>query len=149
MTPTQFRETFRQFADREVYTDIALNYYITTATAFLPASRWGTLLDFGIGLFMAHHLALDARDALTAGAGGIPGDVRGPATQKSVDKVSQGYDTKAVTWENSAFWNQTRYGVQLINLARQFGAGGFQLGTCGASFEPGVFPPFFDSETQF
>lgn len=149
MTPTLFRQVYRQFADRESYPDEVLNYWITTATSFLPATRWGTLLDFGVGLFMAHHMTLDARDLLTAGAGGIPGDVRGPATQKSVDKVSQGYDTRAVTWENSAFWNQTRYGVQLINLARQFGVGGFQLGTCGAVFAPGVNPPFFDSETQF
>jgi hypothetical protein len=146
MTPTLFRQVYRQFAEPDTSPDDAINYWIGIAQNSLNGStssvgqRWdATSLDLGIGLFVAHHLALDQRDIATAQAGGVPGEVKGPATAKSTDKVSQSYDTKAVTFENEAFWNQTRYGIRLVDLARMFGAGGVQLGACGS---PASFVPF-------
>lgn len=148
MTPTLFRQVFREFAEPDTSPDDAINFFIGLAQNFLNGStssvgqRWDpTSLDYGIGLFTAHHLALSQRAVATASAGGIPGDVRGPATAKSVDKVSQSFDTKSVTWENEAFWSMTTYGVRLIDLARMFGAGGVQLGVCaGGELIGGIGP---------
>lgn len=147
MTPTLFRQIFREFAEPDTSPDDAITFYIGLAGNFLNGSdasvgqRWdATTLDYGVGLFVAHHLALSQRAVATAQAGGIPGDVRGPATAKSVDKVSTSYDTKAVTWENEAFWSQTVYGIRLVDLARMFGAGGVQLGTDDSGTIGGVWP---------
>ena len=136
MTPTIFRQTFPAFADPGKFPDLQLNYWITVANNFLNGSadscngdRWGVNLDYGIGLFMAHHLSLDARDAVTVAAGGIPGELVGPASAKAVDKVSKSMDTHAVTFEDEPFWNLTRYGIQFLTIARMVGAGGVQLGT--------------------
>lgn len=137
VTPASFRQLFRAFADASNYPDIAINNWIGIALSFLTGSamygnaRWGSNVDYATGLFVAHHLALDRRDELTALNGGVPGEVRGPASAKSVDKVSANYDTRAVTFENEAFWNSTRYGVNLLQLAMMVGAGGIQFGTPG------------------
>ena len=138
MTPELFRSIFREFAEPDTAPDDAINFYIGLAQNFLNGSnssvgqRWdATSLDYGIGLFVAHHIAISQRAVATAQAGGVPGEVKGPSTAKAIDKVSQSYDTKAVTWENEAFWNQTQYGIRLIDLAKMFGAGGVQLGVCG------------------
>src|ERR1700749_691592 len=125
MTPESFRQMFREFAEPDITTDDAINLYTGLATNFLDPNRWGATLDYGIALYVAHHIALDQRAVATAQAGGIPGDVRGPSTSKTTDKVAQSYDTKAVTFEDEPVWNMTTYGVRFITLARQFGAGGF------------------------
>lgn len=150
VTPTTFRQQFREFMQPDDYPDDAINLWNTTALMFLTGSviadnttRWGTALDYATSLFIAHHLVLGARNLATAQAGGIPGEVKGPATNKSVDKVSQGYDTKAVTFEDgsAAFWNQTSYGVRLYDLITMFGAGGVQVGVTsppGLMFGPQV-----------
>lgn len=139
MTPILFRQIFREFAEPDTSPDDAISFYITVAQNFLNGSnssvgqRWDdSSLDYGIGLFVAHHLVLSQRAVATAQAGGVPGEVKGPSTAKAVDKVSQSYDTKAVTWENQAFWNQSVYGIRLIDLASMFGAGGVQLGASGS-----------------
>ena len=147
MTPELFRSIFREFAEPDTAPDDAINFYTELAQTFLNGSnssvgnRWDdTSLNYGIGLFIAHHLALSQRAVATAAAGGVPGEVKGPSTAKAVDKVSQSYDTKAVTWENEAFWNSTQYGIRLIDLARMFGAGGVQLGACGGGVSNGTWP---------
>jgi hypothetical protein len=145
VTVQSFRQTKPAFNNPGIYPDLAVSTYIANAYNFLDPARWGASQDFGVVLYAAHHLVLDARDELTAAAGGIPGEVKGPATAKNVDKVGQSYDTKTVTFENAAFWNMTRYGIQLRNLAIQFGAGATQLGpgSSGAvlPFPAGYFWP--------
>jgi|SRR6185312_1383835 len=153
VTTESFRETLRAFKDQGDYPDAAIAFYVSLAvTAFTGAnSGQGNriandppTLDYATMLFTAHHLVLDKRDEQAADAGGVPGEVEGPATAKSVDKVSYSADTQAVTWDNEAFWNQTRYGIQLINLVRMYGAGGVQVGLpcAGAQFEGEFFGGF-------
>lgn len=136
VTAESFRQTFRAFNDPDISPDDAVNYYIALATNALAGAnssagnRFDAVsLDRAVGLYVAHYLALDMRDISAQAAGGVPGEVKGPATSKTVDKVSVSSDTKAVTWDNQAFWNQTRYGIELVNMIRMFGAGGIQLGT--------------------
>lgn len=134
MTVELFRQQFRAFNDPDLSEDGAVNYYIGLATNFLTGgsqgSRWDSItLDRAVGLYVAHHLVLDARDAqAVSGGGGIPGELEGVATGKTVDKVSITQDAELVSFENEPFWNQTRYGVALMELVRLFGAGGVQIG---------------------
>lgn len=136
MTPTLFRQLYRSLANPDKSPDEVLIYYFGLAALFFNAKRIDPdSLDYMVGLFTAHELTLSIRDEATASAGGIPGDVRGPSTQKATDKVSQSYDTKAVTYEKAGYWNQTRYGIRMWDLMMSFGAGGIQVD--GAGFGPG------------
>jgi|SRR6185369_1521408 len=144
VTPQSFRQTFRMFKNPDVAPDDAIVYYTTLAMNALAGSTMGTRfdaisLDRAVSLYVAHSLTLDARDIDAIGGGqnqtptgAVPGEIKGPATTKTVDKVSVSFDTKAVSWEDEAYWNQTRFGVELVNMIRMFGAGGIQLGTPGA-----------------
>ena len=131
VTIASFRQSFPEFADPGVYdgglitmfTDLAVN-------AFQNAARWDpNVIDYGTGLFVAHHLVLQARASQTADVGGIPGTVEGVRNNKSVDKVAVGYDVDSVTLnEQASFWNMTTYGIRFLQLTRAFGSGGYQLG---------------------
>jgi hypothetical protein len=145
MTPTLFRQIYRALGNPDKTPDAVLEYWFGIAGNFLNGSqnaagqRWDPIsLDQAIGLYTAHWLTLDLRDVATAMAGGIPGEIKGPSTAKGTDKVSQSYDTKSVTFTNEAFWNQTRFGVALLELAYKFGAGGIQVDGAGREESQGI-----------
>jgi hypothetical protein len=139
VTPATFRQQFPAFCDIDVYGDIPITMFISVAVSLLDADRWDTLLDYGTSLFAAHHLVLAARDDATVAAGGIGGGVQGILTAKSVDKVAASYDASSVSIEDGDFWNMTSFGIKFLRLAKQFGAGGFQI-TGGIA--PGGFGGF-------
>jgi hypothetical protein len=138
MTVATFRQQFPAFSDAGTYDPNAINLYLNFGYAMLNGGRWGAMLDYGVSLFTAHYMVLQARDNATSAAGGIPGTVQGVQTSKSVDAVSVSYDTQAVTQENGGFWNMTRYGTELLLLARWMGSGGVQINGCINS--AGVWP---------
>jgi hypothetical protein len=125
--PAQFRSDFPEFGDTTVYPDSSVTLWMTVATSLVNARRWMELTDIGIELVTAHHLVLGKRDQDAADAGGTPGEVKGPTTSKSVDKVSVGYDSGAATLDSAGFWNLTTYGVRFYTLALSMGAGGLQV----------------------
>lgn len=127
VTPTTFREHFPEFSSTATYPDAQVQFWITVAEKLLPADRWFDLIDEGVELFTAHHLAIGKRDKDTADVGGTPGTINGPQTSKSVDKVSASFDTGAVTYQGAGFWNGTMYGIRFWRLAMMVGAGGVQL----------------------
>ena len=123
-----FRTNFPEFANVTTYPEAQLTFWRTFAETLLyDRCRWADLRDYGIQLVMAHNLALAARNAAAAGAGGTPGSVQGAVASKSVGGVSVSYDTYAATLDNAGFWNLTSYGVLFWQLARTVGTGGFQL----------------------
>lgn len=126
-TPAQFRQRFREFADPELYQESSIEFWADLAATLMPADRWGAILDYGISLFVAHHLAISQRNEQAAEIGGALGVVNGPQTQKAVDKVSASYDTSAVSLTDAGFWNLTTYGIRFLQQARMIGAGGIQL----------------------
>jgi hypothetical protein len=128
VTPETLRSQFPEFADPLVYTDIAINQWVTIAVSLLNAFRWGDTLDYGTTLFACHHLAMARRDQLSAAVGGIPGAPQGILTAKAVDKVSASYDSASISLEDSGMFAATSYGLQFLQLARWFGAGGVQIG---------------------
>lgn len=134
LVTASFRKSFPEFTDPGDYDGDLITMFINLAvSAFQNALRWDpNVIDYGTGLFVAHHLVLQVRANQTADAGGIPGTVEGVRTNKSVDKVAVGYDVDTVTLADAAFWNMTTYGIRFLQLTRMFGAGGYQLGApCG------------------
>lgn len=125
--PSQFRQDFPEFADDTVYPDAVLSFWLGIAAVSLPECRWGAWWNLGQELFTAHNLVLATQSKDDASLGITPGEVDGPATAKSVDKVSVSKDASAVTLDDGGFWNMTRYGVQLLQFARMCGSGGLQL----------------------
>lgn len=127
VTPASFRAQFEEFADPQAYSDAAIGAWTTVALNLLDPNRWDTMLDYGTSLYVAHRLVLMQRGKAANAAGAIPGEVKGPSTAKGVDKVSQSFDTKAVTLEGAGFYNSTTYGIELWQLMLQFGAGPLQM----------------------
>lgn len=127
MTATQFRSDFPEFSDPEAYPDSLINFWLGVAASLVNASRWMELTNLGLELVTAHHLVLSARDGLAAATGGVPGEMKGPTSAKSVDKVSVSYDTNAAALTDAGAWNLTSYGVRFLGLARMMGAGGMQV----------------------
>ncbi|MCX5495375.1 DUF4054 domain-containing protein [Kaistia dalseonensis] len=127
VTVSSFRADFPEFASIVTYPDAMVAFWLTTAAKLLSIDRWAELLDLGTELFIAHNLALGARDQKAAVAGGIGGSSAGLVASKAVDKVSVSYDTGAAAIEGAGAWNLTTYGTRYIQLARMIGAGGLQL----------------------
>jgi len=135
VTVTSFRQDMPEFTDPSVYSAAMITRYINLGVNFQNQYRWDpSIIDYGTELFVAHNCVLDARNTAAVAAGGIPGTVQGVQTSKGADKVNVSYDTQAVTLENGEFWNMTTYGIRFLQLSRQYGTGGMQIGTgpCGS-----------------
>lgn len=127
MDAPTFRNDFPAFSDAARFPDATVNFWLNLGKQMLPADRWCNLLDYGLELFTAHHLAIGDMETKANAAGGVPGQIKGPETSKSVDKVSVSRDAASVTLTDGGFWNMTSYGVRFLQMARMVGAGGIQL----------------------
>lgn len=137
--PASFREAFPAFADITKYPDAEVQFWINlgyqlTANGF----RWGDLQSYGVQLFVAHNLALEAMST-GSGGGGTPGAVVGPLTSGAVDKVSYARNPTAAMDPKNGHWNLTTYGLRYIRLVNMVGAGPVQVGVPpgGSNYNPG------------
>lgn len=135
VTIAQFRQDFPEFANTTRFPDAALTFWLTLGSLLINADRWGEVVNFGVELYMAHNLALEAMAQKQAANGGVPGAASGMLNSKSIDKVSAGYDTSSVAEEFGGNWNLTTFGQRLYRLMQQFGAGPLQIGE-GAGAAP-------------
>lgn len=153
----QFRVDFPEFADQTLYPDSAVNFWLSMAKQMINVCRWGgsaldvwpnplpvdpappvpdrTLYDLGCELFVAFNLAIERNMQNQATAGGVPGQVTGPVSAKSVDKVSVSYDVAAGLNPEDGMWNMNAYGVRFVYLLKLMGMGTLQLGI-------GAAPPY-------
>ncbi len=128
VTPSSFRENFPELASGATYPDATVSYWLGIGTRLLRPDRWEDMLDHGLELFIAHHIALAAQAVRSAAAGGSPGASTGVTTSEAVGKVSVSYDAGSTTLDQgTGHWNATVYGVQFLTLVRMFGSGGWQL----------------------
>ena len=148
VTVPTFRAQFTAFADPSVFDDNAINMYLGVGTTLFNADRWGEALDYGLSLFIAHHLVLMGRDNASVQSGGLPGTVQSIMNQKQVDKVSVGYDTQDTLIKNGDFWNMSTYGIRFLHLAKMMGAGGMLVGDFGSLVNDAVGWPGFDGSWQ-
>lgn len=128
ITIAQFRADFPEFANVPKFPDSELTFWMNLGLLLINECRWGEVAPYGVELYMAHNLALEAMAKKQAAAGGIPGASSGMLNSKSVDKVSAGYDTTSVAEEFGGSWNLTTFGMRLYRLYQQFGAGPVQIG---------------------
>lgn len=162
----QFRMDFPEFSNAEVYTPHQVQFYLNLAENFLVKGRWGIsayeapnlwpnppptapavklkTYDYGCELFTAHHIAMEAQQQAAADSGGDPGEATGPVNNKSVDKVSIGFDTASAAEKDGGFWNYTKYGQRFLRLAKMMGAGPIYLGIGQVSpMQNGYVPVFY------
>lgn len=138
VTVKTFRGAFTEFADPARFPDAMLSYWLDIASKLVNTDRWGNLSDNGVSMFAAHNATLERRAMDEADLGGIPGMSTGIVNNKSVDKVSVGYDTQGGVELDAGHWNLTIYGTRYIRLARQMGMGPVQVGIgCGGG--PGAW----------
>lgn len=124
VTPASFRTHFPEFTVAK-YPDTVVQFWIDLAVKMLVVSRWDTVLDQGIELYVAHNLAVGS--AVSASGGSTVGGGGGPVSSKTVDKVSVTYDVSSVAIEDGGDWNATSYGRRFLQLSRMIGAGAIQL----------------------
>ena len=123
-----FRQQFPEFECTQTYPKAQIDFWLDVAGRFVDGSRWANSTNLGVALYTAHQIVIEAKSMKEASVGGIPGQQTGPISSKSVDKVSIGYDTGAVTEKDAGHWNQTIYGTRFYRLAKIFGAGPLQVG---------------------
>lgn len=123
-----FRQQFPEFECTQTYPKAQIDFWLDVAGRFVDGSRWANSTNLGVALYTAHQIVIEAKSMKESAVGGIPGQQTGPVSSKSVDKVSIGYDTGAVTEKDAGHWNQTIYGTRFYRLAKIFGAGPLQVG---------------------
>lgn len=147
VTPQQFRTAFPLFMNPACYPDGEINFWAALAEKLHNKDRWGDLLEFGIQLFIAHNLSIDAVNRGAVKAGQAPGQVVGALTSGSVDKVSYSRDVSAVMEKDAGHWNLTTYGLRYRRLMLMVGAGPVYVGPnphgsqLSVSAWPGVIMP--------
>lgn len=122
-----FRADFPEFSDATAYPDSGVTYWLNIAGLMIDPLKWGSLLNLGTELFVAHNLVLERQAQKAASAGGAPGINTGPLSAKAVDRVSAAYDTQAGIETGAGHWNLTVYGTRFMSLVNMFGAGGCQV----------------------
>lgn len=123
VTAQQFRVDFPEFANPDQYRTTDINLYLNILNPSVDPFRWGQFTNLGIELWTAHFLVLDAVDRRTATAGGIPGQLSGLVSTKTVGGVSISYINIADTEKNGGSWNLTLYGRRWFRLSQMVGAG--------------------------
>ena len=128
VTQTSFIAAFPEFA---TYSPATINEWIGFAGSELSLVALGSTADLATMLYVAHNLVLGARDAATVASGGIPGDIYGPVSSKSVGGVSVSYDDASTADPKGRSWNATTYGQRLFRLLKAARLGGLYItGRC-------------------
>ena len=127
VTLRQFRQLFPEFADSSVFVDEQVQPWLSLANQSLNPWRWRQYYARGVGLMVAHELALSRMAQLQVQRGGAPGVGTGVVASKAVNGVSVSYNTNISFLEGGADLNLTIYGIQLLRLARLVGTGPIQV----------------------
>lgn len=113
-----FVGVFPEFASESIYPNPAVTFWLGHATALYGEDRFGVQTALAVMLYAAHNLTLGAATNRKGGTANVA-----PVSSKSIDKLSVGYDTGAVTISGAGEWNATSYGRRLLAIIRAFGAG--------------------------
>jgi hypothetical protein len=123
MDATLFRSiTAPAFIDPNKYPDSVIDFWIAQAAGRMRPEVWGERLDEGTMYFVAHHIAMTARNG-RSGAGSTSGLV----ASKSVGGASISYDNSAVVSVDAGTFNLTGWGQQYWQLVQLVGMGVVQV----------------------
>jgi hypothetical protein len=99
--------------------------YINLATASLSSARWFDSWLLGMHFFVAHYCTLyldsEGNPGSTPGQVAVSGMGKGILVSKAAGDVSGGY--QPVIDEDWLSWNLTKYGQQLVSMAKIIGMG--------------------------
>lgn len=137
-TSTMFQTDFPQFYTRgdEGYTSMLpasiLTQFINSANASVLPSRWGDMWQYAAGLYVAHFAALYLQtysDGSTQQQAAASAQQSGLVSSASMGDTSVSYDNSAATagTEKWGAWNLTKYGTQLVTMARTIGMAGIYV----------------------
>ena len=133
-TSALFLAAFPQFSKQDgtsLVPDTMLAKFVNMANSAIFPDAWGDVYDYAAGLYVAHHCALFLETYAPAGTysaaqvAGAAGNV-GLVKSATMGDTSVTYDNAAVTagTEKWGTWNATKYGAQLVTMARGLGISG-------------------------
>lgn len=128
VTAASFRGAFPEFAATTLYPDLELQFWIDLGALMISVDRWGNVFDYGQQLFVAHNLTLQYVSNKAALTGQKPGQIEGPISSGSIDKVSYSRDASSAMDPKNGHWNLSTYGLRYIRLANMMGMGPVQVG---------------------
>lgn len=126
VTYTSFTGAFPEFSDGTKYPETQVDFWLSQAPNMLNERRLGANFDLATMLFVAHNVAISAKES-RLGAQGLAGGSAGIVSAKSVDKVSVSYDTTSTAIAGAGAWNQTSYGQRLYKMFQAAAAGPFYV----------------------
>jgi hypothetical protein len=122
-----FRQTFPEFSDNAVYTDVLITFWSDLAECEINQDRFGCAYTAAVNLYTAHNISIAAQNINQASFGGSPGTTGGAIQSKSVGSASVSYDDANSIVKDGGFWNQTVYGRNYMTLVNKYGQGCYQL----------------------
>jgi len=112
----------------------ALNNFIKMADGAVKKSRYKSVWEMCMGLFIAHHVTLYMQSMVVIpnadnSAIAAAGQAKGLISSKSVDGVSIAYDYSQTLSDLNGWgsWKSTTYGVQFASYARIYNMGGMYI----------------------
>jgi hypothetical protein len=143
ITSSQFRLDYPEFKSTGTFPDATVNYWLNFAYLMLNTNAWGSMLDFGVELFVAHNLIIEAINLKMVAIGGLPGINRGAINSESPGQVSISYDTANASIQKAGHWNITTYGTRYWGLAKAFACRPLSTGPGHSPGFPGSYTPYF------
>lgn len=113
MTPADFKTEYPEFAGVD---DTVVQLALTRSVPHFDTGRWGAKLDEGVGLWVAHRLAMRNQSA-TFGAGS------GSSETKKVGDVSVTRSATFGATANRSYYELTKYGKAYWELVGTVGIG--------------------------
>lgn len=138
ITVLQFREHFPAFSNTTTYPTSYIQLWLDMAQGTVPTTsivgagavidftRFGQMYALGIMLWVAHQITIQKMMENGAVIGG-PGFGPFPATSRSVNGVSVGYDSSFGQEFQAGWYGLTVWGNQFVYWLRLAGAGPIQL----------------------
>ena len=133
-TAAAFLAAFPQFKNTQgtsLVPDTMLNTFVAMANASIFPDAWGNVYELAAGLYVAHHCALylstyNGNGSASAAQAAGNAENAGLVKSATMGDTSVTYDNSAVTsgTEKWGTWNATKYGAQLITMARGLGIAG-------------------------
>lgn len=115
------KDDFRLFCPNVHATEAEIDLWLSEAMGALPESRWRNLWRRGVVYYAAYNIVLMQMIA-NGGLSGLAG-MTGTPTSKSVDGISQSYNSGAISSDNPGIKNACAYGLLYIDLAQKVGIG--------------------------
>ena len=115
------KDDFRLFCPDVQAADSEIDLWLSEAMSALPESRWRNMWRRGVVYYAAYNIVLMQMIA----KGGLSGltSMTGTPTSKSVDGISQSYNSGGISSSDSGIKIACAYGLLYLDLAQKAGVG--------------------------